>query len=174
MTQTICGISRRSAAIGAILTHGMATNSLRLICMTKVLQCDTSAKCDAQPRGHRVCCRGPPSATILVTARLERCDRIGQMLLYQAGGGRRRYRHATDVGGQLASPFGGHPGSYLKYDGKVLHFTIGTRGVSLSVAYHTSTASLGRLGLGGCITNSPLLLTVYSLMEHVTWKVKIT
>ena len=29
---------------------------------------------------------------------------------------------------------GGHPGSYLKYDVKVLHFAIGTRGVSRSVA----------------------------------------
>ena len=70
MMQTICGMSRRSAAIGAILTHGMATNSLRLICMTKVLQCDAQARGGggrrvADDTGHR--------------ARLERRDRMGHI-----------------------------------------------------------------------------------------------
>jgi len=78
MMQTICGMSRRSAAIGAILTHGMATNSLRLICMTKVLQCDAQARGGggrrvADDTGHR--------------ARLERRDRMGHNV---AVSGRRR------------------------------------------------------------------------------------
>jgi len=53
---------------------------------------------------------------------------------------------------------GGHPGSYLKYDVKVLHIAIGTRGVSLSVAYHASTPSLGRRGLGNHVAKYWLLI----------------
>ena len=77
MMQTICGISR-------YWCNTDAWNSLRLICMTKVLQCD------AQARGRRVADH---------RARLER---MGHMLLYQAGGGRRRVARQMSRGGLLS------------------------------------------------------------------------